>query len=92
MFCPRINGECRPDCIKWDFKLGKCQDVISAELSIKAGQMMEYAMQMQQISWRLEMKRIMTDPTIPSDVKEAIQEAEDIATVEKLLRDIGLLD
>ena len=92
MFCPRINGECRKDCVKWDSKLGKCQDVISVELSIKAGQVMEYAMQMQQIGWRLEMKRIMDDPMIPNDIKQAIQEAEDITTVERLLRDAGLLD
>lgn len=91
MFCPRIKAECRKDCVKWDAHLGKCQDAIMAELSIKASQIVEYAMQMQRISWGLEMKRIMNDPTIPDETKEAIQEAKDAATVEKLLGDAGLL-
>lgn len=92
MFCPRINGECRKDCVKWDSNLGKCQEQVIAEVTIKANQVVDYMLQVQRVTWRLQIRSLLNDPMVPSDVKEAIQETKDIAALEKLLGNAGLLD
>ena len=94
MFCPHIKGKCRHDCIKWLEQLGKCSEELVTDVYIKSSKMtggFEYLMQLQRISWRLEVKKLMDDPMVPNDIKDAIQEAKDIATLEKLLGNAGLL-
>ena len=92
MFCPRIKAECRTDCVKWEPSFGKCREEIVSDLSLKANQMMEFTLQIQRVTWRLQVRNLMNDPMVPADVKEAIQEAKDLSTIEKLLGDAGLLD
>jgi len=93
-FCPYIKGKCRTDCVKWNEEQGKCIDLITSEAYQRAATMSEsyeYFARYMQLSWQLEVKRLLNDPTVPPDIKEAIQQAQDITTLEKLLRDAGLI-
>jgi len=95
MFCPIIKEDCRqPDCVRWNAKAGKCFDVIMAESYGQSAEMIEaygYYIQFIQLSWKLEISRLLKDPTIPEEVKEAIQETKDAAALEKLLKDSDLI-
>lgn len=44
-----------------------------------------------ELLWKISMAQMLRDPSIPEEVKEALQQADDSETAERILRDAGLL-
>lgn len=106
MFCPRIKKECRgEDCVMWSSLYGKCYYVYEREANEKIrenqGRLVEemhiyneanaQIIGYYRLLWKVQLSQLKRDPTIPQEVKEALESAEDAETAEKLLRDAGLL-
>ena len=95
MFCPFINGECPGNsCVKWVHDRDACYDQVAAQKATRVYQMVDQTasmMKLVDISWALELRRLMQDPTIPPEIKEELAKARDAEVVEHLLKDAGLL-
>jgi hypothetical protein len=92
MKCPTINGECLgEECVRWDKKHGKCYEVVRMELETLAYEKTTDLMSFYNVMWRISVGQLLRDPTIPQDVKDALQSAQNASEVEKLLRDAGII-
>ncbi|MBA7658234.1 hypothetical protein ES703_66183 [subsurface metagenome] len=95
MKCPSIKEECwGSDCVRWNKEKGKCQEQVQGdayELMTKEVNQYTQMVGYYHLVWKLSLAQLMRDPTIPQEVKEALQQAQDAQTAEKLLKDAGLL-
>ncbi|MBA7623233.1 hypothetical protein ES703_30626 [subsurface metagenome] len=106
MKCPTIGEECwGEDCVRWDKAQGKCAYLVEREAqeaarginqkildemvaSTKAyTQMVDYY----RLLWKISLSQLMRDPTIPQEIKDALEQSQDAETAEKLLKDAGLM-
>ncbi len=95
MFCPHINDECKgKPCAKWSAGNETCFDRLQTDYVARYDALLtqyDWIMKMLKLSWDLEISRILKDPSVSEETKEAIRHAENAETVERLLRDNGLL-
>lgn len=106
MKCPTIKGECwGEECVRWDKAHGKCGYLVEREANEKTREANEKILDEMiastksstlmlgyyQLLWKISLAQLMRDPTIPQEVKEALQQAQDAETAEKLLKEAGLL-
>lgn len=92
MFCPMINGECRgPDCVRWMAAKQTCYDRLLAGQTLAFQDEMAPLTSFLNLWWKLETKRLLEDPALPDEVKEELRNAEDAQTLERILRDTGLI-
>lgn len=106
MFCPHIKKDCRgEDCVMWSKPAGKCYYVAEREAREEmqktqtklVDEMHIYNETNAQIIgyyrllWKIQVASMKRDPTIPEEVKKALESAEDAETAEKLLKDAGLM-
>ncbi|KKM69237.1 hypothetical protein LCGC14_1452870 [marine sediment metagenome] len=95
MFCPRINDECKGNrCAKWSAGNETCVDRLQVDYLAKYDALLaqyDWVMKMIKLSWDLEISRILKDPSVPEETREAIRHAENVEAVERLLRDNGIL-
>ena len=95
MFCPMINAQCvGSDCVHWLAEENCCGDRFVIESQVQAMKLMPMLRKVGM--WLgMEMNRLMRDPTLSPEQKEAISKAfqsQDDEIARRLLRDAGLIE
>lgn len=106
MKCPIIKDECwGEECVRWDKEHGKCGQMVEHEAQLEtretnrkildemiaSTQQYTQALGYYQLLWKVSLAQVMKDPSVPEEVKESLQSAQDAQTVERILKNAGLL-
>lgn len=98
MYCPDIRKECRREkCRDWDAEAQKCAKQVQNERTAKLLESYKYvinSMRMSDLTTQLFLNQMLKDPTLPDDVKQAVEKAlqapsADVA--EQFLKEAGLI-